>query len=344
MECLRNYINVRGCGATAPPSGIYLNDLEGITLKQITSLADAQQQGFVGVYADIQTRALMRLADDFRAVMAERYKLKRILDTVSLPKSRADLSQTPPAIDPAHYGGFMVELDYNLNNEDQQFVNSPLSAIYIQELYLYIDPSAAGDEVSIIVRDLDTDTTVSSTTHIATAGWNNIQINQTFTGNYWDKSRKLFIGYAITTDNGVLSPAYYTVPTLRNVGYYGCLRIRGGSLSDTFLYTESDQTYGMAGILSLRCDFGSLICTNKDLFKRPLLYALGVEAMNEQLYTDRMNEYTLLRRNQAQENRERWSVDYDKSLKQVAQGISLDCDSCLECGGTKSPYITTTLP
>lgn len=71
MECLRDYIQIKWCGNTStPPSGFYINDLQGIGLKQITSLSNEDHATFSDLWTTIQKRAELRFATDVRAAMA----------------------------------------------------------------------------------------------------------------------------------------------------------------------------------------------------------------------------------------------------------------------------------
>ncbi len=78
MDCLKDYIGIQGCGAPvplAPPgetlsdvfSGLYINQLPGVSLKSIEKLADEEQQNYLGVWADIQRRALLKFGIAFKA-------------------------------------------------------------------------------------------------------------------------------------------------------------------------------------------------------------------------------------------------------------------------------------
>lgn len=345
MECLRDYIGIRGCGTTVPPSGIYLQDLEGISLKSLNSMADSQQINFVGVYRDIQTRALLRLKDDFTAAIGKRYRMKTVLDTVSIPKSNTVFADGILTADPNSYVGFMIDLDYN--TPESEFITSPLTAPYVQQLFFCIADASDGDTVSFIIRDMDTDQSnqfLWVKNQQCFNGWNTIEVNQVFTNNYYDKSRKLFVGYLITTNNGTISPAVTNVPKLHTSTDCCQMRLTGGYIDANSLeFVETEMTYGLAAIVGVRCDLGSVVCTNKDLFKRTLLYALGAETMKEQIYTDRLNEYSMIRRNNAAELLEKFNADYTSALNQVAAGIELGCDCCLDCGGTQSISIHETV-
>lgn len=83
MDCLQGYIGIQGCGAPAPPSeegafsGLYINQLPGVSLEVIESIADDEQENFLGVWADVELRALKKFA---LAVKAELNKCYRIYD------------------------------------------------------------------------------------------------------------------------------------------------------------------------------------------------------------------------------------------------------------------------
>jgi hypothetical protein len=93
MDCLQGYIGIQGCGAPAAPtvpdplpagatsedyfSGLYINQLPGVNLEVIESIADDEQENFLGVWADVQTRALKKFA---LAVKAELNKCYSICD------------------------------------------------------------------------------------------------------------------------------------------------------------------------------------------------------------------------------------------------------------------------
>lgn len=79
MDCLQGYIGIQGCGApsAAPGSGLYINQLPGVSLEVIESIADDEQENFLGVWADVETRALKKFA---LAVKAELNKCYRIYD------------------------------------------------------------------------------------------------------------------------------------------------------------------------------------------------------------------------------------------------------------------------
>jgi hypothetical protein len=93
MACLKGYIGISGCGAPASPtipdplptgktamdyfSGLYINQLPGVNLEMLEGTADDEQESYLGVWADVETRALLKFG---LAVKAELNKCYRISD------------------------------------------------------------------------------------------------------------------------------------------------------------------------------------------------------------------------------------------------------------------------
>jgi hypothetical protein len=84
MDCLQGYIGIQGCGAQEPStdegafSGLYINQLPGVNLEVIESIADDEQENFLGVWADVELRALKKFS---LAAKAELNKCYRITDS-----------------------------------------------------------------------------------------------------------------------------------------------------------------------------------------------------------------------------------------------------------------------
>jgi hypothetical protein len=79
MDCLKGYIGILGCAAPAetPGSGLYINQLPGVSLEVIEGIADDEQETYLGVWADVEMRGLLKFA---LAVKAELNKCYRTTD------------------------------------------------------------------------------------------------------------------------------------------------------------------------------------------------------------------------------------------------------------------------
>jgi len=83
MNCLFDFVGIRGYHVS-PESGQFINQLPGVSLKSIQSVANSEQVTFVAVWADVQDRAWARLSADFKIAMRTKYCLNQHSDTDSL--------------------------------------------------------------------------------------------------------------------------------------------------------------------------------------------------------------------------------------------------------------------
>jgi hypothetical protein len=90
MQCLENFIGVRWCNNAEPDSGVYINDLHGISLKQIDNLANDEQLTFMGVWNSVQKRAIQRIKTGVVNYFSKRYRLKNTSQSVELPETAAE--------------------------------------------------------------------------------------------------------------------------------------------------------------------------------------------------------------------------------------------------------------
>jgi hypothetical protein len=77
MQCFIDYIGLSLCGGAydAPASGIYINQLPGLSIESIDKVANQEQVNYLGVWADVQTNAVQQLRADVIAEMNKCYQL-----------------------------------------------------------------------------------------------------------------------------------------------------------------------------------------------------------------------------------------------------------------------------
>jgi hypothetical protein len=321
MNCLDNYIGLRGCGNSASPSNLYVNDLPAISLKQIVSLTNEEEATYLDMWNLIQKRAQNRFSLDLRESMTKHYKLNSLMQGINVGNILG-----------SNYGnvfdskqGFSIEL---IESATYQYVPSPLASIHIQELKYYQVPVAGNGLVEIEIIDISTLEVLWTYNGSAVDGWNTIPVNTTFHNNYSNNSWRLFVGYNTnnTTDYSSLSLPYnHTIPSCCDV------RVRGAGINVGEQITFTNDTYGLSGIFSIVCNWDAIVCQNKTLFTRSYWYLLGIELLTEQLYSSKINQFTTIGLQKAKELREEYQVEYMKSLEQVAGGFKLNCDCCIEC-------------
>lgn len=342
--CLTDYIGISGCTPTTEPdSGIYLDRfLQGVELKMIDQIATEQQSDWTGVWADVQQRAIKQFESDVRQAFNERYRIKSVSQSVDIGKITETVVPLPIRF--TQFRGFTLEM----NTDGGDYVGSNMSEIYIQELYLWRD---FGGQTDIKIFDLDDNTLLfSKDTGTLVTGWNTVRVLQSF------PSTRIFVSYYADSEQSEkldLTKVKNAVNFTHNddwgfnVDYsVVCCGVQiNGALAQELtptVITKSNETYGLSGIFGLVCKWDSFVCANLKTFETAFAYCLGIELMNERLYSSRLNEFTMFDREKSAELKQLYSVKYkggilddvtyDGMLTQSVLGVNIDKhDCCIEC-------------
>jgi hypothetical protein len=319
MNCLTDYVGLRGCGDTTPPSGLYVNDLPGISNEILVKLTNQETATYVDVWNMIQQRAGLRFSLDVREAMGKHYKLNSLMQGINVGN---DIGAASVSI-PANLAGYTIEMI----DANYEFVPSPLASIHLQQIVFYSDNQY--QSVDFYVFDLDTGDLLGTYASSLVAGKNIIEINTTFHNLYINPAWRIAVLFDITQVTGTFD---LVLPYSRSMMSCCDIRLQGYS-SDGALSAGSfgSNTYGMSGIFSIVCNWDALICQNKVLFSRAWWYLLGIEMLTELLYSNKLNQYTTVNLQRMDALRAEYQVEYNKTLTQVAGGFKLSCDCCIEC-------------
>lgn len=75
MECLANRIGIIGCDSNTSEVELYINQLPGISIENISALADDEQQTFLGLWNDVVLRTMKKFEILVKAKLNQCYKL-----------------------------------------------------------------------------------------------------------------------------------------------------------------------------------------------------------------------------------------------------------------------------
>lgn len=328
MGCLTDYIGIRWCGGTASaPSSLYVNDLPGISLKQINSITDEENATFLSVWNTIQDRAERRFSLDVREAMSAKYRLKSLAQGVNLGNNVDTSNGTIVPLNGVR-NGFAIELVSASSND---YTPSPLMSINIENL-MWFCPEAAdiGKTLYIEIDDLDSQSGVNyynGTFVIENEYWNIIPINLTLTDSTYTQPLRITCQFRTT---GNIECSSKNISELIQVNECCQAKVRPYS-HGTDEYTTN--TYGLSATFNVTCSWDGLICQNKNLFSRAFWYLCGIEFLTELIYSSVLTAWTTINLQKAKDLRAEYEVEYQKSLTQVASGMNLDCDCCLDCNG-----------
>lgn len=303
-----------------------------MTLGVLDKIADPEQQTYLGVWDDVQTRAARRFEEDLTAAFQKKYTLHQMLNPVDLLR-QIDLTsnQTLPA---AEGRGFILEL---VDDDYQNYVQSNLQLFNIQSVSIYLKSATAAD-TALKFFDLVTGTLLYSTVIPGgSSGWTSININQ----------RLLAYRIAVTYDATAIESVYQNIDDLRldsDCYYCNYLRVKGirtnsvpgSSLTDDDIAQTNDNIYGLTAQFFVECSYYRLVCNNKARFLNTWLYLLGVETMVERMYSPRKNIFTTIESKKGHRLKDHYQKEYEKALKLIVNGTSInDSDICLDCN---DPY------
>lgn len=316
MQCLHNYIGINWCNAAPPASGLYVNDLPGLTLKSIDKTASDEQATFIQVWQQVQKRALRMLGSAIVSGFNPRYRINQVYQLFDLGKRTIlTTQQTTPANESR---GIEIALNSNA---------SLLQVIYVQQVSLYLK---AAQTVTIQVHD--TFGALLDTLEVdGTQGWNTVSIDKLYTD-----TDKVLISYnAATTE----SPLLLINENLAADNLTACTgicdsraTIRGIKFTDSANITYGNNAYGLSVVATIKCDYANLVCRNKQVFANALWYLLGAELLTERIHSDRLNRYTTIDAKKALELRDEFYAQYKTELGVALSTIQLNpTDYCLDC-------------
>lgn len=313
MECLRDFIGpFQGCDSPVPLSGMYLSTLPGIEFQNIDQIANADQITWQGVWNDLQSSAIDTFREDMQEEFAKQYLLRQITQTVNLGKA-IDLNILTPAVAGVKNGVLIETMEAN-----QQVSCSNLMQIYVQSVNFYWHGTNGTPSFTLYFQDADLGNIEYQVTTSAVAGWNNVWIDKSFVarrvrviadGNMTDFvnldistfNLDNFGGYTWGRDNSWL---YF------NWGGNGCQsRIRGTSFVSGADIAASN-TYGLSVIMSSKCTWDNIVCTNKRHFASAFQHLLAIELLNYRINSSRLNRWTTIDKKQAVELQKLYTLKY----------------------------------
>jgi hypothetical protein len=322
MKCLENYISVKYCNLPEPDSGLYVNDLAGISLKSIDATANSEQLTFYEVWKSCEKRALKRLQTAISNELLKRFKLKKVAEYYKGWKHNIDTTtnQTASGTD---YRGFFVNLGSDLNKYASP---SELLTIGIQELSLYLK-SAGNAQIKIWQVDNDIFTLLDTFDILnGSIGWNKVNVNKSFYG-----IKKIFVG--VSGKNSPYLPLSKNSDCTDCACIEGCeANLQGGTVSSDFeIITYENNSFGLTGVININCDYASFICHNKNLFATSLWYLCGYELLTERIHSERINKFTTVDAKLARELRDEYANQFNNELASILSGVTINQDCCLDC-------------
>lgn len=264
MSCIDNFIGIqRGCEVVVPVSGMYIEDLPGVSIKY---LALAENGKYLSAKNMVTEK--FRIAKDF--MMAE---MSGILINNSIVESIESI-ETPFFDTDEIIAAGAGNPGLNISK-----VQTALSNIYIPRFY-FKSPDAVVD-LDIIISD-----GVNPQTHtLSAAADEEVIIESQYSTNQNEVT--------ITYDSAAVDVYSGSINTYYNYGCGGCcddcgssfLRVRGIDQAGD----EQNSLYGIRADVQMFCDTEKMFCLTLKFNKSAFLYCVGELLMQEAATSDRLN-------------------------------------------------------
>jgi len=311
MDCFKGLIALRGiCDASA---GEVINDLPGISLKMVSNLTDGERASFADVYNDAENYAIAQMKADMLPTLSK-YMLPNVL-AQNYQSSQLDTPFRDVAAS-AEYKGVAIEHD-----------GSKYAKFVVNDVQLYSD--AAGS-YTVKVFDYNDGRELDSFTGDLVAGLNTITINKTY--NIQGQNKRIFVAYDGTSIDSKTSDVYDS-----NIVEVRGAKVAVGTTPIRNNLSFTGDTFGLSVNFNLECSLDLFACQYRDMLKTALKFKIGDALMLYRLASDRVNQYTMVGEEKAQELRELYQANYEKNLNAVLDSISPAAgDVCFPCNNRRN--------
>lgn len=292
--CYENFITFReGCNPTPPSSNLYLEALEGISLKRAANIADSSYKQGVKMAEDKVIHAI------------------QILESVIQGKLMQLQYFLPPAPPNKEFCSFRDDKTNGVAAADrgvqiyQNNLLSPFSSFFIEKIYIKVTSTQTK---TIKIEDEEGNLLTSYTANLIANKLHTIEANYALFGTQ---------SYVVMDNSDV--ETYKTNCRKNTECCSGDASKRPNKLFsvkgwDGANCSTDGEGYGIGIRGGLRCDISTLMCFILPYIKHAVLYQTGVEILNELLASDRLNCVTIYSKEWAAEKIPQWQAEVEGIL------------------------------
>jgi len=310
ITCFNNLVGIKGVTGYDEPTYDFVNSIAGITTTQLDSIRDLSENYDIDdTWLEIYNRSIKSFYTDVQSKMKRYFKRYQYQDNTITGYYREN---TPLPVDEFLNGylfDFVLESKNLAININSIFVNKT----NVGSFNLYVYDATTGILLDTIACGSGTD-------------FQEIKINKTY--SVW-KHPRLFIAYDETELETIAANDY----ELKYQGTWRKARIAKASSKVYQNITNTNQGTGLILNFNVVCSLDNLICSRIAIFQEAFKYKVGVEFCNERIYSDRINPYTLMDRDEAINLRTELIEHYENELTGALDGLQLNerLDPCFEC-------------
>jgi len=302
ISCLVDFIGLRGI-SESPDSGIYVNDMPGITTEQFTSTRSQEIGSISDEWDVLETRAIQSFENDLKSNLKKYYQNYTLVSTEATGYVDGnDVVDHGASV----YSGILIDL-YNQSENLKVVFNSVKINL----------PSAQTFNIKIF--DANTGVQLHTQSVTGVAGLQTVKILKEYA--VYDYNR-LFI-------------CYDTVEPYKAYPYASPYAVSGSYINTSLLPLHGSLESGETGMMlsySVKCGIDEFVCNRIELFQESYLYRLAIEFIKTSQYSDKINRYTLLDQETKQRLLEEYTIEYNRLIDSCFKDLKVTDDgTCFIC-------------
>lgn len=323
-NCFADYVKIRQLCSdeTASKSGLYIEDLEGISLKTAAMSAGSFHQNAADLVKNKHKTAFEQYKAMLLNVMSKSgYGLGLRGKAEEFCSIRKTDTNTPAPIQ----RGLRVSRIRNV---------TPHSCFFVETVYIRTVTSGPAlltisDRFGIVLH-------TQTVTLIPNAG-QAVAVNKEIFADI----------FYITLDNTNI--VTYKSDCLQSGCCNSCnqLACEDVQVSGWDGYNRVNNGFGLAVRGAIRCSFDLLACSLLDGLKMPFLWLLGAEVLKESASSERTNYFTIHGKEWALEKIEEWTAKAEKqiinTLFPMLELLNREDPYCVQCGGVNTARVYSTV-
>ena len=319
LECLRNKVSYwDGCGMR--PDKLLLNNLRGFDISFADSVTDQEKKTAEEVLNSCIDMGAQRVEDEIRGFMLPDQTAVQAFRNKTLGEPSANQKERTP--DGKMYG-FRIDL-----------CRASFISFQLNRVYFYPKTDGTG---TIHIYDLVTGVQKLSQAVTFTGGEVNVfVIDRLFGFDNHPMDIAIVMETSVTVYD--IQPWQRSCSSCSERGRYfhDWMYANAVKIDPTAVKIESNalsasHTGGMYINYNLVCDISDYLCGAASGLKLAVWYASGSAAMDEILYSNRINSITTIHRDRAQELKTVYEAEYAKHMGQVTKNSQVPESPCFVC-------------
>jgi hypothetical protein len=301
---------------TPSRSGLYANQLPGVTLNLLDDLTKDEQEDWEEFWEDIYERSIVNFVGDVQGKLADKFYVDLVLLSKETSSFKDDLN--------AETGDAGITLS---------FVLPKYGVLHVSQIEVYADYGQTSKTFTFYENDADGRVLLTKTVDL-TVGLNTINVDTDFSVD------KLFIGFDPTaasirqTKNRYFDNTFYNEFSDTSC-LFPCYNNQGASFTQV-------NGGGINAIYTATCSISKYVEDNIKVFRESFWYRIGLELLRERIFSDRFNRWTTLTTEDAESKQAIYAKECELKLNNAIRSLRLTEDPvCFSCKSTvHSSYIT----